>query len=162
MCTCSACRLLSHISCFFSGSSLATLLRGQNLLREQQSSLDLTQDDASQLPGPQLWMYFLTFHACGFHAWRVAFIGAHACGIHQGFTHGGLHAWGFTHQGSGMRVMRVSRMEGCMGVHASGFMHEGFTHGGLHASGFTHEDSCMRVSRMEGCMHGVSRMRVHA
>ena len=61
-----------------------------------------------------------------------------------------------------MRVMRVSRMVGCMGVHASGFMHEGFTHGGLHASGFTHEDSCMRVSRMEGCMHGVSRMRVHA
>ena len=144
MFTCSACRILSHISCFFSGSSLATLLRGQNLLREQQSSLDLTQDDASQLSGAQLWMYFSTFHACGFHAWRVAFIGAHACGIHQGFMHGGLHACG----------MRVSRMEGCMGFHASGFMHEGFTHGGLHASGFTHEDSCMRVSRMEGCMMG--------
>ena len=116
MFTCSACRLLSHISCFFSGSSLATLLRGQNLLREQQSSLDLTQDDASRLSGPQLWMYFSTFHACGFHAWRVAFIGAHACGIHQGFTHGGSgfrhegHE-GFTHQGS---CMRVSRMEGCM------------------------------------------------
>ena len=91
MCTCSACRLLSHISCFFSGSSLATLLRGQNLLREQQSSLDLTQDDASQLSGPQLWMYFRLF-------------------THVGFTHGGLHSLGFTHAGS----IRVSRMEGCM------------------------------------------------
>ena len=60
-------------------------------------------------------------------------------GFHHADVHGGLHAWGFTHEGSSTRV---SLMDGCM-------------HGGC-----THEGSCMRVSRMEGCMHPVSYMRV--
>ena len=50
MCTCPACILFVNLFC--PASSLATLLRGQDLLREQSSSVDLSRDDASTLCGP--------------------------------------------------------------------------------------------------------------